>query len=182
MIFLKKTTDFSGSVEQLAVSNVQFEANPSNVVDNYDNKLNVYNFANYPLVSLSSYSNIKFGSGYLGNPSTDKINPNLLNDINAAASKAGVIVTVTTAVTGHKSLTASGKPSRHTTGNAVDIAIVNGVAVSNKQQIETEVNKFVAQLKALGYIINVESGKPKAVLTYGFANHDDHIHISNTLV
>ena len=99
----------------------------------------------------------------------------------AAASKAGVIVTVTTAVTGHKSLTASGKPSRHTTGNAVDIAIVNGVAVSNKQQIETEVNKFVAQLKALGYIINVESGKPKAVLTYGFANHDDHIHISNTL-
>jgi hypothetical protein len=181
MTYLKYANDFNVKSVQPQKENIVFEVRPEDEPSTSDNRLNVNNFTNYP-VADTTYSNIKYGSGYLGSPATDRINPTLLSEINTAASRAGVIVTVTTAVSGHDSLTSSGRPSRHSKGNAVDIAIVNGVAVSNKQQIETEVNKFVAQLKALGYIINAESGNSRAVLTYGFANHDDHIHISNTLV
>jgi hypothetical protein len=104
-------------------------------------------------------------------PSKDKINPVLLQDIQNAASAAGVKVDITTAVSGHK------KGTRHETGNAVDIAVINGKAVrpSNKD----DVNKFVDVLVSMGYTKNSESNNDKAVLTFGFPGHDNHIHISN---
>ena len=82
---------------------------------------------------------------------------------------------VTTAVSGHTS-----SPSRHNAGNAVDIARIDGVAVSKDAKIKPTVDKFVQQLIALGYTKNAEgSTNPKSVLTFGFENHDDHVHISN---
>ena len=119
------------------------------------------------------YDNVDFKDYVVGNssPSKDKINPVLLQDIQNAASAAGVKVDITTAVSGHK------KGTRHETGNAVDIAIINGKAVS--PSIKDDVNKFVDVLVSMGYTKNSESNNDKAVLTFGFPGHDNHIHISN---
>jgi hypothetical protein len=121
------------------------------------------------------YDNVDFKDYVVGNsaPSKDKINPVLLQDIQNAASAAGVKVDITTAVSGHK------KGTRHETGNAVDIAIINGKAVSPSNK--NDVNKFVDVLVSMGYTKNSEgANNPKSVLTFGFPGHDNHIHISNT--
>lgn len=121
------------------------------------------------------YSNVDFKDGVVGSstPSKDNINVALLKDVQTAAERANVKVDITTAVSGHK----TGK-TRHTTGNAVDIAIINGKAVSNSNKSDAE--KLVGELVKMGYIKNKESGNPKAVLTFGFPGHDNHVHVSNT--
>lgn len=121
------------------------------------------------------YSNVDFKDRIVGPsfPSKDKINTALLQDVQTAAERAGVKVDITTAVSGHVSL-----PSRHPSGNAVDIAIINGKAVSNSNRTDAE--KFVRELEKMGYVKNREVGNPKAVLTFGFPKHDDHVHVSNT--
>ena len=139
-----------------------------------DNFISQQNYANYP-ANKTIYSNIKFGVGELGNPANEKINPVLLDDINKAAISAGLTVTITTGIKGHTST-----PSRHDTGNAVDIAIIDGKEVSLKNR--AVVDPFVEKLRGLGYIKNSERGNPKAVLTFGFANHDNHVHVSNKSV
>lgn len=141
------------------------------------------NYSNYPKAE-SNYSNIKFGTGYLGNPANDRINPNLLVDINTAAKESEVVVTITTGIKGHKIKTASGKTSRHSIGNAIDIAIVDGVPVWNQQKIGAKVEKFISSLIKLGYVRlkknESETGKNKTILAYGFPDHDNHVHVSNT--
>jgi hypothetical protein len=129
---------------------------------------------NYPSTP-SSYANVKFTNIGLGNPATDKINPNVLKDISDAAVKVGVTVSVTTAVSGHHNT----PPSRHTYGNAVDIALIDGYAVSPNAANIAKIKEFTSALVAIGYIKNSESGNPKAVLTFGFPNHSDHVHVSN---
>jgi hypothetical protein len=128
----------------------------------------------------SGLPNVKFGDNIVGNatPSKDKINKELLNDVSIAAKNAGVEVTITTAVTGHD------KGSRHEVGNAVDIAMVNGEGFSGgeseakKKGIYEPIQKFVEELVSMGYKKNSESGNDKAVLTFGFKGHDNHIHVS----
>lgn len=126
------------------------------------------------------YDNVNFKDFVVGNssPSKDRINTALLSDIEVAAKNAGVQVDITTAVSGHGEKTSSGNKSRHPSGNAVDIAIINGKSVSPTNK--NIVNKFVDELIKLGYVKNSESGNPKAVLTFGMPGHDNHIHISNT--
>jgi hypothetical protein len=130
-------------------------------------------------VNQSLYTNTKFKDRIVGNstPSKDKINPSLLSDIDLAAKKAGVEVSITTAVSGHR------PGSRHETGHAIDIAMVNGVGFrnqndANKKGILDDINRFVGELVNLGYVKNSESGNDKAVLTFGFKGHDHHIHVS----
>lgn len=128
----------------------------------------------------SGFPNVNFGDKIVGSatPSKDVINQDLLKDVSDAAKKAGVEVSITTAVTGHK------KGGRHETGNAVDIAVVNGLGFSGgkkdaeKKGIYDDIMKFVDALESMGYKKNVESGNDKAVLTFGFPGHDNHIHIS----
>lgn len=120
-----------------------------------------------------SYSNITFTD----KAKTDKVNRALLDDVNLAAKRAGVSVRIGTITTGHPSMT-SGKSSRHPDGIAVDIDMIDGQAVSKK--IEDTVEKFNYELEKLGYKRNVERGTNKAFLTFGFKNHDNHVHISNT--
>jgi hypothetical protein len=131
---------------------------------------------------VDTYDNVNFKDGVVGSsaPSKDNINPSLLSDIQIAAKNAGVTVDITTAVSGHGEKTKSGNISRHPSGNAVDIAIIDGRAVSPYNR--SVVNKFVDELVKLGYVKNSESGNPKAVLTFGVPGHDNHIHISNTTI
>jgi hypothetical protein len=135
---------------------------------------NLMNINEYSKVS-DSYDNVDFLDGAVGSskPSQDRINPALLKDIDTAAKNAGVKVSVTTAVSGHVSL-----PSRHPSGNAVDIAIINGKAVRKSNREDAD--KFVDALVSMGYTKNKEVGSKKAVLTFGFPKHDDHVHVSNT--
>ena len=122
------------------------------------------------------YDNVDFKDGVVKGsyPSRDNINVALLQDIEKAAKIAGVQVDITTAISGHESL-----PSRHPSGNAVDISMINGKAVSPSNS--GDANKLVQALVSMGYTKNQEgSANPKAVLTFGVKGHDNHVHISNT--
>lgn len=124
--------------------------------------------------SESVYPNITFSD----RSENDEINKALLDDIQTAASAAGVKVNVGYAKTGHGKMTKSGNVSRHYKNSAVDINIVGGKVV-NPENKEI-VNRFVDKLIAMGYTKNSEGpSHPKAVLTYGFPAHDDHVHVSN---
>lgn len=126
------------------------------------------------------YDNIEFKDNLVGRsrPSEDKINPALLYDIQTAANRAGVLISVTTAISGHGKKTKSGRDSRHVNGDAVDIAFINGKPVS--YTTKDDVDLFVDELVNMGYVKNRESGNSRAVLTFGFPDHDNHIHVSNT--
>ena len=128
---------------------------------------------NYPTANRAGYANIKFSNIGIGDPRADKINTDLLDDVNKAAYIAGVIVEITTAVSGHTSV-----PSRHPSGNAVDIAIIDNKAVSLQNRAAAD--KFVSALEKLSYVKNSEKGNRKAVLTFDYPNHDTHIHVSNS--
>jgi hypothetical protein len=118
------------------------------------------------------YSNVDFKKLKGSNPLGDNINTSLLQDIQKAAKNANLKVDITTAITGHKPGT------RHETGNAVDIAIINGKAVSLSNRGDAD--KLVNELIKLGYAKNVaESGNNKVVLTFGMKDHDNHVHVSN---
>jgi hypothetical protein len=121
--------------------------------------------------ALDNFSNVDFKPLNGSNPSADNINVSLLQDIQTAAKNANLKVDITTAITGHRPGT------RHETGNAVDIAIINGKAVSTSNR--TDADKLVGELVKLGYAKNVaESGNDKVVLTFGMKDHDNHVHVS----
>lgn len=120
-----------------------------------------------------TYSNITFSN----TAKADKVNRALLDDVNLAAKRAGISVRIGTITTGHPSMK-TGKSSRHPDGTAVDVDMIDGKPVSKK--IEDAVEQFNYELEKLGYKRNVERGTNKAFLTFGFKDHDDHVHVSNT--
>ena len=127
----------------------------------------------------SDYTNTNFKPFVVGNsnPLSDKINTSLLKDIDEAARRANVNVSITTAVSGHR------RGSRHETGHAVDIAIVNDKGFGSeddaeKKGIKDDIKRFVGELQKMGYSKNIESGNDKAVLTFGFPGHSHHVHVS----
>jgi hypothetical protein len=131
-------------------------------------------------VDTSKYPNIKWG----GSAASDKINSSLLAEINAAANSADIMVTISTANTGHKDMTSSGHPSRHKVGQAVDISRINETGWSSKKDAQSknilsQIESFVGKLSNAGYKVNSESGNLKSVLYFGFPEHDDHIHVSS---
>lgn len=134
------------------------------------------------LVTLkdTSYSNVKFD---LDATQYDKVNKSLLDDLQAAAKSAGIIVTITTAKSGHGS-----DNSRHAKQTAVDIAILNGIGSGNatgpsngNYKFKLMGDKLKDALVSMGYTWNRESGNPKAVLwqTNTGGNHFNHLHVSN---
>lgn len=175
MFYLKDKSEYTGSIQGSKSNAVMFSISddapdinagiPDNIIIN-----------NYPIVN-SNYKNVQFGKYGSSNPAGDQINPKLLSDISKAATTAGVVVTITTAISGHNQYTKSGNISRHGSGNAIDISIINEQPVRPK--IKEIVEKFTNELITLGYVKNSESGNDKAFLTFGFKNHDNHIHISN---
>jgi hypothetical protein len=135
-------------------------------------KYKIFIFEDFVLPKDVSFSNIKFHERAL----KDKVNRNLLKDINTAAIRAGVVVEIGYITSEHGSQT-SNEPSRHPAGVAVDVNIIDGQAVSPK--IREKVESFTKQLESLGYKKNVEEGNEKAFLTFGFPDHDNHVHVSN---
>lgn len=132
-----------------------------------------------PVIS-DTYNNITFDKRTTG----DRLPKNLLDDIQDAAEKAGITVSVNWAKTGHGKYARSGNISRHWKGYAVDVSTVNGQGWSSKQMainkgIYDDIENFVALLKNKGYNVNSESKHEKAVLYFGFPYHENHLHISN---
>lgn len=130
-------------------------------------------------VEASKYQNIDFRDRVVGSstPSKDKINPSLLDDVDKAAGIAGVLASVTTAVSGHDGGT------RHQSGLAVDIAMFDGkgyhgIEDAKNKGIYNKIEKFVKALEGMGYKINSERGNDKAVLWFGFSGHHHHVHVS----
>jgi hypothetical protein len=178
MIFLKKVQDFDVKNLKLIYPSAQSFITTAPPPESRDSDVNIDDFTNYPTVDSSLYPNIKFGSGRLGSPGSEKINDSLLSLINSAAGSAGVVVTVTTGIGGHDYNTQSGNVSRHSTGNAVDISIINNLAAkTNNPEAKKAADKFVDQLVLAGFSRNVESGNPKAVL-WNTDGHYNHIHVS----
>jgi hypothetical protein len=130
---------------------------------------------------VDTYPNITFAN----RTKNDRLPKNLLDDIQNAASRAGITVQVDWAKTGHKKNTESGNLSRHSKGTAVDISHVNGKGWSDESSAKSKgiydgIENFVSYLKSKGYKINSESGNEKAVLYFGFdRQHGNHIHVSN---
>jgi hypothetical protein len=133
----------------------------------------------------TSYSNVKFDKDGTQN---DQINQALLDDLQTAASKAGVVVTITTAKSGHSNLTINGKASRHATNTAVDIALLDGIGAggasnetNGNSQFRELGNRVKNELLNMGYALNAEGGNQKAVLwqTNTGGNHYNHLHVSN---
>jgi hypothetical protein len=129
---------------------------------------------------VDTYPNITFAN----RTKNDRLPKNLLDDIQNAASRAGITVQVDWAKTGHKKYTESGNLSRHWRGTAVDISHVNGkgwsdVSSAKDNEIYQGIEEFASILKGKGYKINSEKGNDKALLYFGFPNHDNHLHISN---
>lgn len=124
--------------------------------------------------------NVTYIDGIAGSkPSIDlsKVNKDLLKDINTAAEKSGVEVSITTAKTGHS------PGGRHGKYEAVDIAVVNNKGFQDekmaiKNGIHDDIKRFVDELVKMGYKKNVESVNDKSVLTFGFPGHHHHIHVS----
>jgi GH24 family phage-related lysozyme (muramidase) len=132
------------------------------------------------------YSNVQFDSDGTQN---DFVNKALLDDLQRAASAANIVVTITTAKTGHSHHTISGRRSRHTTQTAVDIALLNGIGSGNatnntngNSEFRELGNRLKDALVDLGYTWNKESNNQKAVLwqTNTGGNHYNHLHVSNT--
>lgn len=109
--------------------------------------------------------------------SLDLVNEALLSGICTAAKNAGVNVKITSAVSDHNEKTDTGAISRHSSGNAVDISVINNVAVKDPSNRRT-VDSFVNQLEQLGYKRNSEGSNTKSVL-WQMADHLDHVHVSN---
>lgn len=147
-------------------------------VNNSGKKL-IYEIEVKPSEVEGSYPNLIFAD----RTKNDEINKALLDDINDAARSIGAKVTIDYAKTGHKPLTDNGNVTRHWRNSAVDI---DYIIVGDKKYIVSPENrdvveKFTDALQSMGYHKNSESSShPKALLTFGFKGHNDHVHVSNT--
>ena len=142
-----------------------------------DNTPVVYNLSDVSLNEISTY--VKFSSGgALNDWKNGLINPNVVKDIATAAKAVGMIVTITTAKTGHSKSTTAGTESRHVNGTGVDIAILNLGFSYGSPEFKSLGDKLKNALVQLGYKWNTEVGFNKSVL-WQTKNHYNHLHISN---
>ena len=95
----------------------------------------------------------------------------------------GFRLTITSLKCGHSILTTSGNVSNHSSGNAVDIAVINGIPVTGHQgpgSITDALLKTVLQLQGAmvpDELISLESlGGP----SFALPDHYDHVHIGYT--
>ena len=165
-----------------------FGPETASAVNKYITDKGIKSEVNEAFVQLNdtNYSNVKFdkdGTQY------DQLNQALLDDLQTAASNAGVVITITTAKSGHGNLTINGRPSRHATNTAVDIALLDGIGAggasnesNGNSQFRELGDKVKNELLNIGYALNAEGGNQKAVLwqTNTGGNHFNHLHVSNT--
>ena len=95
---------------------------------------------------------------------------------------SGLKPTVTSLRCGHGYFTASGNVSHHSSGNAVDVAAINGVPVIGHQGAGSVTDQAVRRLLTLqgtmkpAQIISLMR-YPGTDNTYAMGDHDDHIHV-----
>jgi hypothetical protein len=117
------------------------------------------------------------------------INPILISDIIKALKSINMRAEISWARTGHSKHTNTGSISRHWSGNAVDISVIEGVGNpegkgSNKgignANFMKNGDRLVAELEKMGYTFG-ERGKIKGYLwrTDTGGNHWNHVHVSN---
>ena len=96
-------------------------------------------------------------------------------------STNGFELTITSMQCGHGLLTTSGNVSEHSTGDAVDIAVINGTPVTGNQGPGTETDDLIhAVLRLQGtmhphQVISLED-LPGAA-SFAMADHFDHVHV-----
>lgn len=117
------------------------------------------------------------------------INPTLISDIIKALKSINMRAEISWARTGHSKYTNNGTISRHWSGNAVDISVIEGVGnpkgkssnkgIGNANFMENG-DRLVAELNKMGYTFG-ERGKIKGYLwrTDTGGNHWNHVHVSN---
>ncbi len=95
----------------------------------------------------------------------------------------GFRLTLTSLKCGHSILTTSGNVSAHSTGDAVDIAQVNGIPILGNQgqgsiteAVINELLKLQGPMQPAQIISLMEMGGP----TFAMGDHDDHIHVGFT--
>jgi murein DD-endopeptidase MepM/ murein hydrolase activator NlpD len=93
----------------------------------------------------------------------------------------GFELTITSLRCGHGFLTTSGNVSEHTTGDAVDIAVINGVPVTGHQgpgTLTDELIRDVLQLQGTMHphqVISLEDLPGET--SFAMADHYDHVHV-----
>jgi transglycosylase-like protein with SLT domain len=97
-------------------------------------------------------------------------------------SLSGFKPTVTSLRSGHSYLTASGNVSEHSSGNAVDIAAINGIPILGHQGSGSITDIVVQRLTTLQGLMRPHQiislmQFPNADNTFAMSDHDDHIHV-----
>ncbi len=95
----------------------------------------------------------------------------------------GYRLTITSLMCGHSQMTTSGNVSAHWTGDAVDIAMVNGINILGNQgkgsiteAVINDLLKLQGTMTPSQIISLMEMGGP----TFAMGDHDDHIHVGYT--
>jgi murein DD-endopeptidase MepM/ murein hydrolase activator NlpD len=95
----------------------------------------------------------------------------------------GYRLTITSLKCGHSIMTTSGNVSAHSTGDAVDIAAVNGIPIYGNQgrgsiteAVINDLLKLQGPMEPAQIISLMEMGGP----TFAMGDHDDHIHVGYT--
>ena len=95
----------------------------------------------------------------------------------------GYRLTITSLKCGHSVMTTSGNVSAHSTGDAVDIAMVNGIPIYGNQgrgtiteAVINDLLKLQGSMEPAQIISLMEMGGP----TFAMSDHDDHIHVGYT--
>lgn len=149
-------------------------------------KLMLLNELEFVELQDTSYPNVKHDTD---GTEKDKVNKGLLDDLQKAGEATGIILTITTAKSGHnQNVAGTDRVSRHMNGTGVDVAILDGIGAGGATNATNGNSKFRElgfkvkdALVDLGYIWNTESGNDKAVLwqTNTGGNHFNHLHVSN---
>jgi Transglycosylase SLT domain len=93
----------------------------------------------------------------------------------------GFQLTITSLECGHGFLTSSGNVSEHSTGDAVDIAVINGIPVTGNQgpgTVTDQLIRDVLQLQGTMHphqVISLEDLPGEA--SFAMADHYDHVHV-----
>jgi transglycosylase-like protein with SLT domain len=98
-------------------------------------------------------------------------------------AERGYRLTITSLKCGHSFYTTSGNVSAHSSGNAVDIASVNGIPILGNQgagsvteAVIRDLLKLQGTMRPAQIISLMELGPP----TFAMGDHDDHIHVGYT--